>query len=565
MQTLSALGLSLLAATAMIGQPPAPSLPGQVDDAAVLTRGPIHEAYAKPVHERPQPTPIVSVQPPEAIEELPPDHKPAADNLEWIPGYWAWDDALEDFVWVSGLWRDPPPGRQWVPGYWSRAQQGWQWTPGIWAETEQEQFEYLPPPPPSIDSGPSAPPPKADSLYVPGSWVFREARYLWRPGLWYSPRPGWLWVPAHFAWAPAGYLFVEGYWDRALEDRGLLFAPVYFRQPFGPGQFFRPQYAVYPDFLRTAMFVRPGASSYFFGDYFDPAYNQLGYRSWLDPSLNRFSGDPLLDYYRWQNRGERDWLPRQRELYASRYQGTAPRPPQTLAQQKTMLQNVSKQKVTVKNVNHVTVVAPLTNMDQRRSAVKLQAVAPAQQRQVLEASQMLRKTGNNRTQAEARLLSQGPAASRPGDPARAARLQLPRSPSSARPPAGVKTPPSLPQPKHEVRPIPKYQPPPAEVRPAPKRKIQSGPDKHGVQQKPKQKPGPKAHPKKDKAEKHSVEPEAKVAASPAMAFEYRVTLPSSSTGSIRLHQPASSVTWTSTVIVSRAGEYSVPEVGVASR
>ena len=46
------------------------------------------------------------------------------DNVVWIPGYWSWDDSRNDFLWVSGIWRNLPPGRQWVPGYWSEAAGG---------------------------------------------------------------------------------------------------------------------------------------------------------------------------------------------------------------------------------------------------------------------------------------------------------------------------------------------------------------------------------------------------------------------------------------------------------
>src|SRR5262245_62123195 len=73
--------------------------------ADVQTRGPVHEAYATPTSLQPSPSPVVSKKPPAPIEELPPDEKPAGENVEWIPGYWAWDDDRTDFLWVSGIWR----------------------------------------------------------------------------------------------------------------------------------------------------------------------------------------------------------------------------------------------------------------------------------------------------------------------------------------------------------------------------------------------------------------------------------------------------------------------------
>src|SRR4029078_2257878 len=84
--------------------------------------------------EAPAPSPVVKKQPPDPIEELPPDQKPEGDNVQWIPGYWHWDDESSQFIWISGFWRQVPPGRVWVPGSWRAANGGSQWVPGFWQE-----------------------------------------------------------------------------------------------------------------------------------------------------------------------------------------------------------------------------------------------------------------------------------------------------------------------------------------------------------------------------------------------------------------------------------------------
>src|SRR5204862_2566715 len=127
---------AVIAALAGLSPPPAaaqqPPAAAQQPDAGqpgveVLTSGPMHEAYARPTEVRPEAPPVVPKQPPEPIEEVAPDQKPEGDNVVWIPGYWAWDEDRSDYIWVSGFWRDVPPGRTWVPGCWQQAQGGWQW------------------------------------------------------------------------------------------------------------------------------------------------------------------------------------------------------------------------------------------------------------------------------------------------------------------------------------------------------------------------------------------------------------------------------------------------------
>jgi hypothetical protein len=67
----------------------------------VLTAGPVHEAFAETASFDPEPGIVVPKAPPSAIEEVPPDEKPEGD-VQWISGYWAWDDDRDGFIWISG-------------------------------------------------------------------------------------------------------------------------------------------------------------------------------------------------------------------------------------------------------------------------------------------------------------------------------------------------------------------------------------------------------------------------------------------------------------------------------
>jgi hypothetical protein len=299
--TLALAGAICLSA-ALPGQPPAPPPEGANPDpsqpgVAVMARGPVHEAYAEPSETQPQASPLVTEQPPDPVEEIPPDQKPEGNNVQWIPGYWQWDADTQNYLWVSGFWRDVPPGRHWVPGNWQEVEGGWHWVAGYLADDQQEQVDYLPPPP-SLDNGPSSAAPDEKSTYVPGCWVYRETRYFWRPGYWLAFRPDWCWIPDHYVWTPGGCLFVAGYWDHPLHERGLLFAPVRIEFALLRERFtFVPQFVVQPDFFLSALFVRRASCHYYFGDYFEKTYEREGFTPWVDFQVARGVYDPNFAWY----------------------------------------------------------------------------------------------------------------------------------------------------------------------------------------------------------------------------------------------------------------------------
>jgi WXXGXW repeat (2 copies) len=191
-------GLFACGVAAQTGQ--APPLPAGVE---VLTRGPVHEAFAQVVDINPVASPIVPKQPPSPIEEQPPDQRPEGENVQWIPGYWAWDQDQSDYIWVSGIWRVPPADRQWVPGHWQQVQGGWQWVSGLWLPLGQTDLNIVPTPPAAPEQETAPPAADATSTYVPGIWVFEQNRFVWRPGFWVTYHPGWVWIPAHYVWAPS--------------------------------------------------------------------------------------------------------------------------------------------------------------------------------------------------------------------------------------------------------------------------------------------------------------------------------------------------------------------------
>jgi hypothetical protein len=389
----------------------------QADGVEVLARGPVHEAFAEPAIRAPRPTPLVPKAPPDPVEELPPDQKPEGDNVQWIPGYWAWDDERNDYLWVSGTWRAVPPDREWLPGHWNQATGGWQWVAGFWQPRNQGSVEFLPPPPDPMAEAVTAAPSR-DDVYVPGTWVFHDTRYMWRPGFWLTNRPGWVWVPAQYLWTPRGYLFVDGYWDFPLANRGLLFAPVWLAPGsyVRPGWVYRPAFVVDDQFLTSALFVRLADNHYYFGDYFDPRYARSGFTAWVDIRISRFFFDPLFAYYRWRHRGdpavERDLL----MLYAARREGRAPRPPQTLVQQQSLVKNGP---ATGSNA------VPLVSLTEVKAKVKTHPVPAARAAEQRKEIQQIRDLSRARAAVEGHVLARKPSQGATPTPAAPVKVELP--------------------------------------------------------------------------------------------------------------------------------------------
>ncbi len=472
-------------------------VPAPPDGAEVQASGPIHEAYAKPVAASPEPEPLVAKKPPEAIEELPPDQKPEGANVQWIPGYWSWDEDTSDFIWVSGFWRDTPPGRHWLPGHWQEVDKGWMWVAGYWAPENQTDVNYLPAPPPAEEAGPSTPAPDDTSTYVPGLWVYSSNRYLWRPGHWIPFRAGWVWNPATYIWTPTGYLFVDGYWDHPFGERGLLFAPVRFGAAWWAGarRSFTPSFVVQADFLFGAMFVGPRSHHYFFGNYFEDRFVKRGFVAWPDYRIGKTAFDPNFSYLRLQHRADPKWEAGVHELYRARFAGEVPRPPRTWAEQTKTLAALSAERTGAnmahRNINLTraevsTALVPLKSVHNtpmtglaalgtvrpgqvvNHPVVKLEPVSKVELEREKSAAVRLNVIGQQRHEAEEKILIQGGVPHIHTDPPQSRKVTIPAAVSTGGPtryagPPGICSKsracvaPVMPQ--HIERPIPAFNPP----------------------------------------------------------------------------------------------------------
>ena len=434
-------------------------------DAQVLTRGPVHEAFAGVVTFNPEPGVVAPKAPPEAIEELPPAERPEGNNVTWIPGYWAWDDERNDFLWVSGIWRALPPGRQWMAGYWGQTADGYQWTSGYWADAAARETTYLPAPPATVENGPNIAAPSIDSGWTPGCWIWRQQHYAWRPGYWAPGRADWAWMPAHYVWSPRGYVFVDGYWDYSVARRGVVFAPVYFNAGVysRPGYHYSPLVAINLALFTEQLFLRPSYHHYYFGDYYAPSYHQGGFIAAVSYQTNRSGYDPIFAHQRWEHRQDREWVKDVEQTYQFRRDHENARPPRTWAALKTLETAPADTKF-----NHAAMATPIDQLSKRKdSALRFQAVPQADRQKLALQGQEVQKSREQRRTLEAK--GGVPSAGNPAAAIQPATVKLNKSPIVGKATTQFKKgemPPALPPtPKTDLKVLPKSNTPERPVGP----------------------------------------------------------------------------------------------------
>ncbi len=430
--------------------------------AQVLTRGPVHEAFAGIVSFNPEPGVVVPKTPPGVIEEMPPEERPDGDNVTWIPGYWAWDDERSDFLWVSGTWRALPPGREWIAGYWGNTARGFQWTSGYWADAAARETIYLPAPPATVETGPNIAAPSIDYGWSPGCWVWYSGRYAWRPGYWVQGRADWDWCPAHYVWTPRGYIFVGGFWDYPVERRGVLFAPVYFEAGVNArrGYSYSPRIVIDLGVFSAHLFLRPSYSHYYFGDYYGASYVRGGFYASFSFQSSRHGYDPIYSHQRWEHRQDREWDHRVAASYQYRHDHESARPPRTWAAQRSINPGSADSRQ-----NHLVVATPFEQLAKgAENPIRFQPVARDERQRLAQRGQEVQQNRDQRRTLESKVAATPDR--RVNAVVEPARVQLPRSPIVSKSGNGSgrnSAPPTAPQ---APKPDPKFRPQPqSTVRP----------------------------------------------------------------------------------------------------
>lgn len=221
--------------------PPAADPPKAVEstEPELIPNAPLHDALRLSETKTDSKPERAPKSPPPPVAERP-SSDPPDPNARWFGGYWSWDPARDDFIWVSGAWRVPPADSIWVEGRWRRDADGWYRVPGVWSRRQEKHAQESTPnpaPAPTAEPAPAAvttagnwrengppvdrpaespgPAPGPNYFYVPGQYApDGDQRTVWKDGFWAQVQPGWDWVPARWARQADGWHYREGYWTR---------------------------------------------------------------------------------------------------------------------------------------------------------------------------------------------------------------------------------------------------------------------------------------------------------------------------------------------------------------
>jgi hypothetical protein len=164
-------------------------------------------------------------EPPAPIAERPSGARPER-RAQWVPGYWDWDPARAEYVWMGGLWQVPPPGTIWAGSRWMRDGDGWYRRPGFWSRARgplgvpttasdgRAPAWRMTGPPADHPADKVADAPGADYFFVAGHYAPDGDQLRWKPGFWTRGHAGWDWIPARWVRRPSGWEFRAGRWSR---------------------------------------------------------------------------------------------------------------------------------------------------------------------------------------------------------------------------------------------------------------------------------------------------------------------------------------------------------------
>jgi hypothetical protein len=204
---------------------------------------------------------------------------------------------------------------------------------------------------------------------------------------------------------------VGGYWDVPFEERGLVFAPIYFPRPLwvsNPNWFFYPRTVIGTDFVMESFFVGP-RRHYYFGNYYGPKWQDRGFTPWVThaPKVR----DPVYSYYALRSP---KLLTNLQTIHKERVTGLAKPPAKIVTQQNFVGKeiNITNNKTTIvnsKTINKVNVKGPVqvVHLEGSKQPIHVPKMTVASATQIKNQTQIvndLHASVNHRKELESKLV-----------------------------------------------------------------------------------------------------------------------------------------------------------------
>lgn len=218
------------------------------DNIPIITERPIHEGYTSRFTDITPPVVVPKSPPEDLIHDIPPK---IDSRAIWIPGYWVWIPEKNDYSWICGVWRIPPPDHEWISGSWIKYQNGWTYVRGFWSLFPEDKLDIVEKTPPNPINDNPPPAPDENSFWAYGHWKYSETtkKFGWMEGIWQPYDPDWVLTPAHYVWTPKGYAFIDPYWDYPINKRGALYNCTNPPSMIPTNQVIQSCIAYYPDYI----------------------------------------------------------------------------------------------------------------------------------------------------------------------------------------------------------------------------------------------------------------------------------------------------------------------------
>jgi hypothetical protein len=188
---------------------------------------------------------------------------------------------------------------------------------------------------------------------------------------------------------------VDGYWDYAFANRGLLYCPVRFNSGvcFQPGFCYTPTVCLDTNSVFDFLFCWPRYHHYCFGDFYAGTWPGNGIYPWCNFGRSRFGWDPVFAFERSRHVHDPGWSQNLAADWSFRREHAEARPPLTFAAQ--------QQQFAGGRINGAQRLArPINEIARTNTGLRLESVGRDRQQQALGHVAELRRFQSDRITRE---------------------------------------------------------------------------------------------------------------------------------------------------------------------